>query len=371
MAHPDAPTAKRTGQGRYRVKHLGFATLLLLAAWPIAPVSATPLIGRLQLARTNRKLCGHVIDHTHNHGRDCRIWSAALQEKRDLYVYVPPGYDPCKRYPVMLFLHGFGQDEHSFLRDVVGYIDDAIVAGQLPPMVVAAPDGSLQGRGRLLDPGSFYLNSRAGRFEDYLMQDVWNFVLQNYSIRPEREAHAIVGVSMGGGAAFNLAIKYRDRFKVVLGVYPPLNTRWVDCHGRYRANFDPCCWGWREDVSRGWEVVGRFYLVFVFRLRHLLDPIYDRKEPHTITEMSRENPIEMIDSYHLREGDLSMYVCYGRFDQFNIDAQVESFLYRARERGLTVDVGYDPHGHHDLRTAKRLLPGIIDWLGARLRPYGP
>ena len=47
------------------------------------------------------------------------------------------------------------------------------------------------------DPGlirtresSFYINSKAGNFEDYLMTDVWNWVHENFPIRPEREAHA-------------------------------------------------------------------------------------------------------------------------------------------------------------------------------------
>jgi hypothetical protein len=66
-----------------------------------------------------------------------------------------------------------------------------------------------------------------------------------------------------------------------------------------------------------------------------------------------------------------MYIAYGLRDQFNIDAQVESFLYRARELGLTVGVGYDPKGHHNTHTALRLLPGVLEWLKPRLAPFNP
>ena len=69
------------------------------------------------------------------------------------------------------------------------------------------------------------------------MCDVWNF-MRDGSIRPEAQAHVLAGVSMGGGAAFNKAIKYRDRCKIALAIFPPLNTRWMDCKGRYMANFD-------------------------------------------------------------------------------------------------------------------------------------
>ena len=58
-------------------------------------------------------------------------------------------------------------------------------------------------------------------------------------------------------------------------------------------------------------------------------------------------------------------------DEFNIHTQVESFLYLCKCRGLTVQVGYDPNGHHDIHTAKRLTPGIFDWLGPKLAPYSP
>jgi S-formylglutathione hydrolase FrmB len=335
-----------------------------------AEASATNWLWGPNLHRVNQRLHGQLIDHTGNHGTDRRIWSAALGQRRDLYVYLPPGFDPCQRYPLLLWLHGFAQDEQSFADSVVGHLDAAIACGRLPPLIVAAPDGSLNGRPCLFTAGSFFVNSKAGAFEDYVMQDVWNFVLQQYPVRPEREAHMIAGASMGGGAAFNLAFKYRPCFKVVIGIFPPLNTRWLDCHCRYMSDFDPCCWGWRTDFSRGCETVGRFYGVVTIPLKKVIDPLYDRG-PGVLDHVRRENPIEMLDRLDVREGELDLYVGYGGRDQFNLDAQVESFLYAARQRGLTVDVGYEPHGKHDLATALQLLPGILDWLAPRVVPYCP
>jgi len=145
----------------------------------------------------------------------------------------------------------------------------------------------------------------------------------------------------------------------------------VNCRGRYMANFDPYCWGWRYDVNRGREVVGRFYAGLVtVRVRRLLYPLFP-PGPNSIAELSRENPIEMIDRYHLRPGVLAMFVGYGGKDEFNIDAQVESFLYRACcQRGLKVTVAYDPNGRHDIETAFRLAPAALRWLGSQLRPFG-
>lgn len=346
-----------------------FAVLLLLAPAPGA--HAHPVRNRLALQRANRRLHGHLDDYTANSGVDRRIWSPALCQRRDMYVYLPPDYDPHLRYPLILWLHGFAQDEGVFLRNVIEPLDQAMASGKLPPAIIAAPDGSLKGLDCLLSPGSFYLNTQAGAFEDYLMGDIWDFLFTHYPLRPEPGAHVIMGVSMGGGAAFNKAIKYPDRIGVAIGIFPPLNLRWMDCHGRYMANFDPDCWGWRTDFSRSREVLGRFFGVITIRMRSVLTPLYGRNNPDTLPEISRENPIEMLDLYDVRPGLIEMYVAYAGRDQFNIDAQVESFLYHARQRGLCVGVGYAPKGHHDRATAYQLMPGLLEWLAPRLAPYSP
>jgi S-formylglutathione hydrolase FrmB len=328
------------------------------------------LWNREALEEINRRLQGQVVDHTDNHGVDRRIWSAALQEKRALYIYLPPGFNPHQRYPFMIWLHGFAQNERSFIEYVVDDLDAAMVAGKMPPMIVAAPDGSLTRNPLRISAGSFFLNTQAGAFEDFVMVDVWNFVVERYRLRPEREAHVLAGVSMGGGAAYTLAMKHRDRVKVVLGILPPLNTRWLDCHCRYMAPFVPSCWGWRTDFSNPYEVVGRFYCVITIRLKDVLDGLYSGG-PETAALVSQDNPIELIDRTGLREGELAMYVGYGGRDQFNLAAQVESFLYRARQRGLTVTVAYDPKGKHDYATAQEFYPSVTQWLTSQLASYSP
>ena len=328
----------------------GWALLALTIAGGTA--DAGGLCHRLDLDRVNRCINGRVIDHTNNHGADRRIWSAALCQRRDLYVYVPPCFDPCCRYPVIVYLHGFMQDEHSLLDNVVEEMDRAITVGQLPPLIIAAPDGSITGRASYFSAGSFFINSKSGNFEDYLIQNVWTFVNENYPIRPEKEAHVLAGVSMGGFAAYNLGIKHHDTFKVVVGIFPPLNLRWLDCHGRYRADFDPCCWGWRTQVNRGHEVIGRFYGGLVtIRLKKVIDPLFGRG-PEALAAVIRENPIEMLDAYGVQEGNVDMYVAYAGRDEYYIEAQVESFLYVAHEKGLSIGVGYEPNGRHNIK-----LPG--------------
>lgn len=348
---------------------LGSLMALCLLA---APALGGPLGNRAfpvkHLERTNRKLCGTVLDFTCHHGDDNGLWSAALCQKRDLYVYLPPCYDPTKSYPVMLWLHGFMQDEKHFL-DYVHFFDQAICCGKLAPMIIAAPDGTIRGRPSIFQGNSFFLNSDAGNFEDYLIQEVWPFVFNNFPCRPEREAHVIAGLSMGGFAAYNQAIKHQELFKVAIGIYPPLNLRWVDCHGRHMANFDPSCWGWRTSVKRGCEVIGRFKCVVLVPLKLMLDPLFHHRGPETVERLSLENPAEMILRGELKPGDLDLYVAYGGKDEFNLDAQAESFLHVAREHGIEIGVDYDPNGRHNMDTAVRFMPGIIDWLANLMAPF--
>src|SRR5947208_2747602 len=98
-------------------------------------------------------------------------------------------------------------------------------------MVVAAPDGSINGHPTPLNAGSFYLNGRHGDYECYIAKDVWGFVKANFCVRPERGAHVVGGASMGGFGAFNLGIKYREEFGVIMGIMPPVNLRFGDFNG--------------------------------------------------------------------------------------------------------------------------------------------
>jgi len=122
------------------------------------------ILGRHQFERVNRMLHGSLVDYTSNHGKDRRIYSQALGQKRDMYVYLPPGYDPSKKYPFAIFLHGAAQDEQFFFQSQVDQFDQAIKDGKLDPVIIVAPDGSMNGRASLTKPATFWANSRVGNF---------------------------------------------------------------------------------------------------------------------------------------------------------------------------------------------------------------
>jgi hypothetical protein len=323
-----------------------------------------------EVSKTNAKIQGRVIDLTHNHGYDRRFYAASLNEKRDMYIYLPPGYTPGLHYPVMIYLHGILDDEKGFLQYVVKPLDAAIVSGKLPPIIVAAPDGSLCVGHTRFEPGSFFIDGPSGDFQDYIIKDVWTYLVKNYPVRPETKAHILAGVSMGGFGAYNIGIKHRDTFGIVIGVLPVLNLRWMDCKGDYFADFDPFDWGWRNTAYDPEEVVGKFmHDLIKLRMKDLLYPAFGDGCEGMI-RASAENPIELVDRHQLRNGQLDMYIGYARYDEFNLDAQAESFIYLVKSRGICPYVLCDENGRHNESTAERMLPDVINWLGDRLRYHG-
>ena len=352
------------------VKHIGWLSLLVVAALA-SPGSATLLPRPFALERFNRQIKGKVLDFTNNHGKDLRFYSPALDKKRDVYVYLPPGYDPCKRYPMGIYLHGFLSDEGSFLRNVVKPIDDAISCGKLPPMVIAAPDASVNGMTCFATYGTFFANTKLGRYEDYLVCDVYGWMMKTFSVRPEPEAHFLLGVSMGGHGAFSKTMKHPDKFRIALGILPPLNMLYSSCRGRYMDDFDPNCWRQRDGIGGSREVVGRFYGIITISQGHLIQPMYGRNDPMTPALMRLDNPIDLLDSRDVKPGQFEFFVAYAGKDEFNLDAQAESFLYRAAQKGIPVTVRYLPNGHHNTATGVKFLPDIIQWLGEKLANYWP
>lgn len=150
---------------------------------------------------------------------DVQFFSESLGELRWVQVYLPRGYNPDRgpKYPVIYFLHGIRGDHTScpFLIDI---LDELIGNGTIEPVVVVKPDASC-----VPYNASFYTNSELnGAFEDYIVQDVREFVKRNYRIIPGRKKRSIMGHSMGGYGAMKLALKYPDIYTALASHSGPL-----------------------------------------------------------------------------------------------------------------------------------------------------
>src|SRR5437016_5432622 len=149
----------------------------------------------------------------HAQGRiDCNaLKSHILSETVHYCVMLPPSYiaaHPPQRYPVLYFLHGLGDNEQTLFK-TGGWtlIEDLRQQKQIGDFLVVAPEGK----------SSFYINSADGRvhYSDFFLREFIPYIESHYSIRRERSARAISGISMGGYGALRFAFAHPELFSSV------------------------------------------------------------------------------------------------------------------------------------------------------------
>ena len=311
-------------------------------------------------ARVPLNLNGELLDFSNENGPDRRIWSPALGEKRSLYVYLPPGYDPEKPHKVLFWLHAYLQDVGWFPKNVIPMIDKLIQEGLLAPMVIIMPDANLTRKKTLgFTPATQYMDSELGQFETLIMTDIWDFIHSSFSLSENRHDHILAGASMGGGAAVRIGIRYRDRVGAAISAFGPLDLRYQDHMGRFLGNKprgEP-----RTEFNRPHLPIARFAGIPI-RLRQFAHPLFNLSDPDVAQQIAAQNPQDMLTDLDVKPGEIDLYISYGRFDEYNFDAQGRAFAQLARDRGLYVEEAEDRWGHHTVRTAMRLLPGSLDFI---------
>lgn len=139
--------------------------------------------------------------------------------QRGVYVYTPPGYADSKAsYPVLVLMHGFGDDESAWTEvGKANYIADNLLAqGVIRPMVIVMPYGhpvSLDQRQEFDD----YASRNIAAMERDLLEDLLPMIYRRYRVSQEASATAIAGLSMGGGQSLTIGLRNPARFSRVGG----------------------------------------------------------------------------------------------------------------------------------------------------------
>jgi S-formylglutathione hydrolase FrmB len=248
-------------------------------------------------------------------------------------------------------------------------LDCAIRRGAFPPVIIVAPDGGIHTRMSIVAGGSFYLNSRAGRYEDYIVQDIWPWAQRTFRIRPERGARVIAGASMGGYGAFMIGFRHRGEFGAIAGILPALDIRYADCHDDYFRPYDPNCVIERDNVRRD-RVIARYFGIPV-REKRLTDPLLGKDAPDGLKPLAAVNPVEMLESLSIQPGEFEMFIGSAGQDNFNLNAGTDHFLDVARRRGIEATHVFRPTGQHTIKTGKTMLPEFSHWINRVLAPYQP
>lgn len=135
------------------------------------------------------------------------IKSTALGKDVKYTMYLPPDYENSQRaYPIVYLLHGYGDADDGWVQfgEVNRYADAAIANGDIPPMIIAMPDGGV----------SWYINSSDGatKYEDFFIKEFMPMIEKNYRVKTEKRYRGIAGLSMGGYGTLIYALKYPELF---------------------------------------------------------------------------------------------------------------------------------------------------------------
>lgn len=160
-----------------------------------------------------------VKDVPHGEIRRVRYYSTVLRSWRQLYMYMPPGYENAagEKYPALYIMHGGGEDERGWATqgktDLI--LDNLIAEQKTKPMLVVMPDGNIP------VTGSDDMGLRL--FERELKDCIIPFVEKNYRVKTDPGSRALAGLSMGGLQTLYAGVNNTDFFSY-LGVF---SSGWI------------------------------------------------------------------------------------------------------------------------------------------------
>ncbi|MEB8330332.1 dienelactone hydrolase family protein [Flavobacteriaceae bacterium KMM 6897] len=136
-------------------------------------------------------------------------------ENLKYYLYFPPGYEPesTEKFPLLLFLHGGGDSGDSIGRVKSSGPPKLISDGKDFPFLILAPQNPHKKE---------WWNTKA-------VVQLLDTVVANNNVDTKRIY--LTGLSRGGGAAWQLAVQYPEKFAamaVVCGMTPVPYAAWID-----------------------------------------------------------------------------------------------------------------------------------------------
>jgi S-formylglutathione hydrolase FrmB len=149
---------------------------------------------------------------SHKRVQDVKFFSKTLQREMPYRVVLPKDYFTTEiRYPVLYLLHGYTGHYGSFEAhsNLTRYLDRY-------QLIVVSIEGE----------NSWYINSSTNpkeKWEDYFLRDVISDAQERFRINGG-DARAIAGISMGGYAAINIALKNPGLFFFAASLSGSLNA---------------------------------------------------------------------------------------------------------------------------------------------------
>ncbi|BBI30934.1 alpha/beta hydrolase [Cohnella abietis] len=143
--------------------------------------------------------------------------SESLGKDMKFNIYLPPNYEVKNKYPVLYIIHGYGGNEDSWIQGlgIDKSADKLLSEGKIKPLIIVSPE---------ID-NSYGFNSALGKYNDYIVKDLVQYVDSHFSTDATRGGRYIGGLSMGGWAALHSAFQYPELYSKVGGHSPAV---WMD-----------------------------------------------------------------------------------------------------------------------------------------------
>jgi enterochelin esterase-like enzyme len=133
------------------------------------------------------------------------IPNTQVPDSRQSAVYLPPGFDRSRRYPVVYLLHGLPGSPSSFYDGLrLADVADRAIAATGHPFIAVVPVG-----GPTKNAGNAEWAGVWGRF---LVQDVVPWADTHLPTIAERQARALAGLCAGGYGAMNTGLRHTALF---------------------------------------------------------------------------------------------------------------------------------------------------------------
>ncbi len=129
--------------------------------------------------------------------------------EREMYVYLPPNYNPKQKYPVLYLFGGSGELAGNWaIEGRANFILDNLIAeGKAKPMIIAMPNNQMVHRG---NPEFRTLGTDL--LERDLREHIIPLVDRLYSTVKGPKGRAMAGLSMGGGHTQMVGFRSLDLF---------------------------------------------------------------------------------------------------------------------------------------------------------------
>jgi enterochelin esterase-like enzyme len=142
------------------------------------------------------------------------VWSGRIpnsfapSDSRLSSVYLPPGYSPAERYPVLYLLHGLVGNPSEYWDSLhLARRLDAMIGSGSPPFIVVTPVG-----GQVVDPNS---GEWAGIWESYVVGDVVPWVDTHLATVASPHGRVLEGLCAGGFGAVDIGLRHPGVFSAL------------------------------------------------------------------------------------------------------------------------------------------------------------